>query len=340
MMSRRRSAPAWWATLAAASALAACAPTPPPPPPDLDRPPPAGEIVGDAFETLDADAARQLDAAAMADIRAAGRSIVVRRSPSLPRMIQRPDGAWEAEQPLVVAAIRTGQGWLRLSAEGRQAFDGAAGAQLDRLFAAPGFWSGSVLEEAGCTDPGGIVLRALDGRRERASVQPCGLTGLTGQMAQIVLSGRITDWRDVPDAFRPAGLPIGRFTEPTTFSYGFSSGIDEERRLDIRTPEAWLAQWRRLTARHGPPAPPPSVDFSRHMVLLAAMGQRPTGGYQVVIDRVLEHADALEVHVRHISPGPRCGTTAALTQPADVVMIPASPKPVRWVVEEVVSDCP
>jgi hypothetical protein len=296
--------------------------------------------VREALAALDADAARQLHRDAMAEVRGARRSVAVRRSPSLPRMTRRPNGSWEPEQPVVVAAIRTDQGWLRLSADGRQDFDAAAGAQLDRLFATRDFWTGPVLQEAGCTDPGGIVLRALDAARERVLIQPCGLTGLTGQMAQIVLSGRMTDWRDVPAGERPSGLPIGRFTEPATFSFRFSSGVYEERRLDIRAPEAWEAQWRRLTARQGPPSSLPAVDFSRHMVLLAAMGQRPTGGYQVVIDRVLEQPDALEAHVRHISPGPRCGTTAALTQPADVVIIPASPKPVRWLVEEQISDCP
>jgi hypothetical protein len=75
------------------------------------------------------------------------------------------------------------------------------------------------------------------------------------------------------------------------------------------------------------------------MVLLAAMGPRPTGGYRVIIDRVLPRSEALEAFVRHISPGQRCGTTQAVTSPVDIVRVPATTKPVRWVVEQEVLDC-
>jgi hypothetical protein len=40
------------------------------------------------------------------------------------------------------------------------------------------------------------------------------------------------------------------------------------------------------------------------------------------------------------SPGPRCGVAAALSAPADVVIVPRSDVAVRWTVRETVTDCP
>ena len=98
--------------------------------------------------------------------------------------------------------------------------------------------------------------------------------------------------------------------------------------------------WRRITASHGEPPPRPEVDFSREMLLLAAMGAQPSGGYRIRIERVLDDGAELEAHVVHTSPGPRCGAIAAITHPVDVIRIAATPRPVRWLVRQEVIDCP
>ena len=46
------------------------------------------------------------------------------------------------------------------------------------------------------------------------------------------------------------------------------------------------------------------------------------------------------VLVTRTSPGPRCGATAALTNPVDVVRVPLTTKPVRWLVGDVQTVCP
>ncbi|HEY0130880.1 MAG TPA: protease complex subunit PrcB family protein [Allosphingosinicella sp.] len=70
------------------------------------------------------------------------------------------------------------------------------------------------------------------------------------------------------------------------------------------------------------------------------MGPKPSGGYRVVIDKVVEEPDELLAFVRFVSPGRRCGVIAALTSPVDIVRLPVSPKNVRWVIERQSSDCP
>ena len=73
---------------------------------------------------------------------------------------------------------------------------------------------------------------------------------------------------------------------------------------------------------------------------MAAMGTQPTGGYAIAIDRVIETPNTIDVQVVRTSPGPRCGTTAALTSPVDIVRVARSDKEVRWYPRDVVSDCP
>ncbi len=97
------------------------------------------------------------------------------------------------------------------------------------------------------------------------------------------------------------------------------TGIGESRRLVIRDANGWAQFWSELGVGDRP-----SVDFNRDVVIAVAAGQRPTGGYEIVIDRVTQNDGQLTVEVVERTPGPNCMTTASLTQPVDVVVVPAA----------------
>jgi len=67
----------------------------------------------------------------------------------------------------------------------------------------------------------------------------------------------------------------------------------------------------------------PAVDFTKGMVVAVAAGQRPSGGYEIQVHRVAQQAGELTVEVLETVPGPNCMTSASLTQPVDVVVLPA-----------------
>ncbi|MEO8090404.1 MAG: protease complex subunit PrcB family protein [Gemmatimonadales bacterium] len=96
------------------------------------------------------------------------------------------------------------------------------------------------------------------------------------------------------------------------------TGIGESRRLVIRDANAWARFWSELGVGEQP-----SVDFNRDVVIAVAAGQRPAGGYEIAIDRVTQADGQLMVDVVERTPGPNCMTTASLTQPVDVVVVPA-----------------
>jgi hypothetical protein len=85
---------------------------------------------------------------------------------------------------------------------------------------------------------------------------------------------------------------------------------------------------------------PPTVDFSKDMVIAAVMPLQRSGGYRVQIERVTEYADRIEAEVVEHSPGPDCFTTSVITRPFDVVQVPRRDgKPVTFKERRTTSGC-
>lgn len=95
------------------------------------------------------------------------------------------------------------------------------------------------------------------------------------------------------------------------------TGIGESRRLVIRDANTWAEFWSELGTGERP-----EVDFTKAIVVAVAAGQRPSGGYEIAIDRVGQADGELTVEVVETTPGPNCITSSSLTQPVDVVVVP------------------
>ena len=113
------------------------------------------------------------------------------------------------------------------------------------------------------------------------------------------------------------------------------TGISEARRLIIRDANAWAEFWSELGVGDRP-----AVDFSRSLVIAVAAGQRQGGGYEIAVSRVSQNNGELTAEVAETSPGPNCSTTDALTQPVDVVVVPAvNPRSWSFTERKEVRDC-
>jgi hypothetical protein len=82
----------------------------------------------------------------------------------------------------------------------------------------------------------------------------------------------------------------------------------------------------------------PDIDFSREMIIVAAMGPRPTSGYAITVEEAYERSDRLEVAVRNISPG-SCGQFQMGTQPVEIVRIVKSEHPIVFREIKAAMDC-
>src|SRR5213593_2093176 len=104
--------------------------------------------------------------------------------------------------------------------------------------------------------------------------------------------------------------------DPTSvLAHEYYSGFGNEALSVITDSATWADAWTQLYAARQPQPPLPVVDFRTERVLVAALGQRSTGGYDIQIDSVVQFKFGIVAYVRMIAPGQTCGTTTALTQP-------------------------
>jgi heat shock protein HslJ len=134
-------------------------------------------------------------------------------------------------------------------------------------------------------------------------------------------------------------LPIRRLEASNAAIYRYSSGIRDSTCTTIRDAAGWEEMWRRLTANHGPPRPPPPIDFQKEMALVATLGAQRSGGYAIIIESVIDRDGYLDVHVSRRAPGRSCGVIGMVTAPADVAIVPRREVEVRVLAHDVVTDC-
>jgi hypothetical protein len=125
-------------------------------------------------------------------------------------------------------------------------------------------------------------------------------------------------------------VSIGSADTLFTGANAYFSGLTDSAVYVVRTPAEWTALWAKATRNQSPAPPAPAVDFSRYMVLVVAMGSRPTTGYTVSIDRVADVDGGRVVEATLTSPV-HCVTGQAFTAPFAAVVAPLTALPVHFV---------
>lgn len=96
----------------------------------------------------------------------------------------------------------------------------------------------------------------------------------------------------------------------TTLAQGSSSQILEPREVVVRSAAEWQTLWKEHSAE-----PPPTIDFSRSIVVGVFVGSRPTTGYQVDITAVKGDGGLAVVEYRERRPAPGALVAQVLTSP-------------------------
>jgi protease stability complex PrcB-like protein len=122
---------------------------------------------------------------------------------------------------------------------------------------------------------------------------------------------------------RPGGLPnpaemMLETPNTRTIEKGDQSGIDEARRVLVRTDAEWTALWK----QHHPDKPRPAIDFSKEMVVGVFMGSRPNAGFSTTIISATVANGALIVRYAEKVPAPGSMSAQILTFPFHLVAIP------------------
>jgi len=111
-----------------------------------------------------------------------------------------------------------------------------------------------------------------------------------------------------------------------------------EIREVARDEASWKALWDRL--REGGavlPADPPAVDFTKEMVIAAAMPAQPCVS-KVTLRGIVRSGSELVVALLEAPPAPNC-TCFVSERPIHVVRLPRSAEPVRFAAERGVTPC-
>lgn len=117
------------------------------------------------------------------------------------------------------------------------------------------------------------------------------------------------------------------------------SGIDDRRRVVIRDEVGWASFWDEFAVAVEPRPDPPPVDFVTHMVIVATMGQRSSGGYTISVEQVAEKNGILYARVLEASPAVSCVNITVMTAPAVAVTVPRHDGTVAFVEEELELPC-
>lgn len=121
----------------------------------------------------------------------------------------------------------------------------------------------------------------------------------------------------------------------------YHSGMLEPLRTAVFDEAKFAEYWNQAFGANNPALELPKVDFSREFVVVAALGERSTGGYIIEVASA-EGTRGVEVKVMTTAPGKGCAVTLAMTQPVDFVKItrPTSgATPVTFVEQAVVRNC-
>jgi hypothetical protein len=147
----------------------------------------------------------------------------------------------------------------------------------------------------------------------------------------LLLTGACESGETVPlDGDAGPRLSVLVPTQDVTLAQQYYSGMTTRERLVIRSAAEWPATWSRIHGAQTPPSDVVEPDFNTEMAVVAAMGEKPTGGFDIVIDSVTRHERGVVVYVTERSPGPGCMTTQALTQPVHAVRAPRTDGMIWW----------
>ena len=122
-------------------------------------------------------------------------------------------------------------------------------------------------------------------------------------------------------------------------AHQYNSGFTKPARTRIDNQTELDAAWATLNANSGPRPSAPATDFSRYTVIVAALGQRNSGGYDIHVSRLATSGGYLYVEITSSAPGQKCGTTAALTQPVHIVRVAKPHGPLAFVERSTVTEC-
>ena len=114
------------------------------------------------------------------------------------------------------------------------------------------------------------------------------------------------------------------------------SGLDRKTLKTIKSDREWRQLWREIEPRMSrdeamrTPHPKPAIDFSRYMLVVVALGSKPSSGFSIALRSITEYPSHVDVSAVELHPeGADCIVLTVLTNPIALALIPRTDKEVR-----------
>ena len=135
------------------------------------------------------------------------------------------------------------------------------------------------------------------------------------------------------------GPPWLQLPETAHLSINARTEMSHPARFVLQDSLSWPADWLALFPDPAFAPPAPQVDFSREMVIVAALGMRPTSGYAIRVEAAGVLDGAYRIFVRTTSPGRNCFVLQSYTYPIDIVRVPRVVATVQFRERHDIRDC-
>jgi hypothetical protein len=160
--------------------------------------------------------------------------------------------------------------------------------------------------------------------------------------AVFLVAGCVDDSSRVLDSNRALGpvtpIELTRIT-PNASSIIYYSGLVNPVRMVMGDPATLASVWARDFVGESEPPSLPSVDFRRERVIVAALGEKPSGRYGIEFASADVEGREIVVELVSTAVGENCMVAQSLTQPVDVAKIPLRQMAIRFVEHAAVRDC-
>lgn len=117
----------------------------------------------------------------------------------------------------------------------------------------------------------------------------------------------------------------------STVDHDGNSGVKTARAVVVKDQAAWLALWN----EHAPRTTAPAVDFTRHMVIAAFMGEQPVACTGLTLSEALRAGNVITVRRTLMVPGPSTMCIQATNSPSHIVITDKSDNPVVFATHRV-----
>ncbi len=146
----------------------------------------------------------------------------------------------------------------------------------------------------------------------------------------------------------PQGIRVLQFIDPERLPAGTMelaagdfSAISEPRFVALDDPAALNILWNEHCQNDAcTGAPPHGIDFASATVIALFVGARPSEGFGIAAESLIETGGRVLVTAQLTQPGSSCFTPTVQTSPFQLLMVPKVTLPIDFVIEPEVRNCP